>query len=371
MGKIRVLVVDDSVVIRKILTDVLSEDPDIEIAGVAANGRIALQKIPQVNPDLITLDIEMPELNGLETLEALRKDYPVLPVIMFSTLTERGAEATLDALSLGATDYVTKPANVGKVSESFDRLRSELIPKIKALAPRFGAPLVIPERATKDASVERAPFPPRPREAHRIDVVAIGISTGGPNALATLLPAFRDDFPVPVLIVQHMPPVFTKNLADRLDNKSALTVLEGFDGALLAPGTVYIAPGGLHMEVRRNGSDVVLATNENSPENSCRPAVDVLFRSVIEVYGVNTLAVVMTGMGNDGCLGCEQIRESGGVVLIQDESSSVVWGMPGVVASSGLADEVLSLDNISSGIMRHVMKRRTEPPGVSVRERIS
>lgn len=368
MGKIRVLVVDDSVVIRKILSDVLSEDPDIEIAGVAANGRIALQKIPQVNPDLITLDIEMPELNGLETLEALRKDYPDLPVIMFSTLTERGAEATLDALSLGASDYVTKPSNIGKVSESFDRLRSKLVPKIKALVPRFGVPLVKSERVNIDASAKRAPFPPRPSGAHRVDIVTIGISTGGPNALADLLPVFRDDFPVPILIVQHMPPVFTKNLASRLDKKSALTVMEGFDGAVLAPGTVWIAPGGLHMEARKSGTDVVLATNENSRENSCRPSADVLFRSVVEVYGLNTLAVIMTGMGQDGYLGCECVRESGGTVLAQDEVSSVVWGMPGIVASSGLADEVLSLEDLPSAIMRHVIKRRAKPLTVSAKE---
>ncbi|MCH7924632.1 MAG: alpha/beta fold hydrolase, partial [Planctomycetes bacterium] len=213
MSKIRVLIVDDSVVIRKILSEVLSGDPQIEIAGIAANGKICLAKIRQLNPDLITLDIEMPEMDGLETLRELRKDYPRLPVVMFSTLTERGAEATLDALSLGASDYVTKPANVGKVSEAIDKLRSELVPKIKALVPK-SRPLDLPfANAGPDEKAAPRRSAARPQGPHRIDIVAIGVSTGGPNALAELLPALPGDLPVPIVIVQHMPPVFTNNLA--------------------------------------------------------------------------------------------------------------------------------------------------------------
>jgi len=368
MGRIRVLIVDDSVVIRKILTNVLSEDPELEIVGVAANGKIALQKIPQVNPDLITLDIEMPELNGLETLKEIRKDYPKLPVIMFSTLTERGAEATLDALTLGASDYVTKPANVGKVSESTERLRMELVPKIKALVPKFETALKLPKRATPDLRAKVGPFQPRPSGPQRVDIVAIGISTGGPNALAELLPALRGDFPVPIVIVQHMPPVFTLNLAKRLDAKSANTVREGVEGGKLEPGRIWIAPGGFHMKLRRVGTEVELTINEDPPENSCRPAVDVLFRSVAEIYGAHSLAVVMTGMGYDGHLGGEEIYERGGTVLAQDEESSVVWGMPGIVVMSGLSDDVLSLDDLPAAIMRRVMQGRRDRMGVSKEE---
>lgn len=350
MSRIRVLIVDDSVVVRKILSRVLSEDPEIEIAGIAANGKIALAKIPQVNPDLITLDIEMPEMDGLETLAEIRKDYPKLPVIMFSTLTERGAEATLDALALGASDYVTKPANVGKISESIERLQTELVPKIKALVPktlqeirRSGTPLV------PDTPIRRTGPPPR------VDVVAIGISTGGPNALGEMIPAFREDFPVPIVIVQHMPPVFTANLAKRLDRDSAIAVVEGFDGALLEPGTAILAPGGLHMLAERKNNQIVIATNENPRENSCRPAVDVLFRSVVELYGQHVLAVIMTGMGYDGHLGAACVREAGGAVLAQDEETSVVWGMPGIVVESGLADDVLPLAGLGPAIEQRVL----------------
>lgn len=368
MSKIRVLIVDDSVVIRKILSEVLSGDPQIEIAGIAANGKICLAKIRQLNPDLITLDIEMPEMDGLETLRELRKDYPRLPVVMFSTLTERGAEATLDALSLGASDYVTKPANVGKVSEAIDKLRSELVPKIKALVPK-SRPLDLPfANAGPDEKAAPRRSAARPQGPHRIDIVAIGVSTGGPNALAELLPALPGDLPVPIVIVQHMPPVFTNNLARRLDRMSAIQVAEGKDGAKLKPGMAWIAPGGFHMVVRRVGVDVVLAINDDPPENSCRPAADVLFRSVADVYGPHILAVVMTGMGYDGRLGCERIHEAGGLTLAQDEDSSVVWGMPGIVVSSGLADEVLPLNGLAAAISKRADCERREAMSVTGEE---
>ena len=355
MSSIRVLIVDDSVVVRKILSQVLSEDPDIDIAGIAANGKIALAKIPQVNPDIITLDIEMPEMNGLEALAEIRKGYPDLPVIMFSTLTERGAEATLDALTLGASDYVTKPANVGKISESIERLRTDLIPKIKALVPRtvYTSALRQAGRTDKPA-IPRVP-PVRTGAPPRVDVVAIGVSTGGPNALGELIPALQEDFPVPILIVQHMPPVFTANLANRLDRYSAIRVIEGSDGAVLEPGTAILAPGGVHMLVGRQDGHIVIRTNEDPPENSCRPAVDVLFRSAVELYRQHVLAVIMTGMGFDGHLGAVHVREAGGIVLAQDEETSVVWGMPGIVVESGLADDVLPLSGLRAAIERRVL----------------
>lgn len=358
MPKIRVLIVDDSVVVRRMVSDVLASDPQLEIAATAANGKIALAKIPQVNPDIVILDVEMPELDGIGTLVGIRKVLPKLPVIMYSTLTQRGAEATLDALSKGATDYVTKPSNVGSASQALERIREQLIPKIKAICGRpAGLTDVSPAVAS---AVARIPTPrlATPRREERIDIVAIGVSTGGPNALAVLIPSLPRDFPVPVVIVQHMPPVFTRLLAERLAAKSQIEVAEGYPGAVLKPGCAWIAPGDYHMVVARDNQRVTLRTHQGPPENSCRPAVDVLFRSVADTYKPHLLAVEMTGMGQDGLRGCEQIREMGGQILAQDQETSVVWGMPGFVANAGLADRVLPLDQLGTEIVRRVRKGR-------------
>lgn len=360
MAKIRVLVVDDAVVVRRMVTDVLSSDPEIEVVGGAANGRIALAKITQVNPDLITLDIEMPEMDGLTTLAEIRKLYPFLPVIMFSTLTERGAGATLDALSLGASDYVTKPANVGSVAVAMQRIKDELIPKIKTFCGRPAAQEFSPApRARRPASAPlraaRITSPPR------LEVVAIGVSTGGPNALADLLPGLPTGFPLPVVITQHMPPLFTKLLADRLASRCPLQVAEAVPGALVRPGDAWIAPGDYHMVFERSEAGVRLKTHQAPPENSCRPAVDVMLRSAVEAWGGGVLAVILTGMGKDGLRGCELVKEAGGQVLAQDEPSSVVWGMPGFVAQAGLADRVLPLKLIAEEIVRRATDQRPSP----------
>lgn len=349
MPKIRVLVVDDAVVMRKLISEALSRDPDIEVAGVAAHGRIALQKLTQVNPDVITLDVEMPEMDGLATLRELRKTHPKLPVIMFSTLTSRGAATTLDALSAGATDYVAKPANVGSVTESIDRLQNELVTKIKVHCRHAGT-------ACWTGSAKGA-MPPAIVSANRPiaaqpEVVCLGTSTGGPNALVEVFKYLPADFPLPILIVQHMPPIFTAMLAERLTSLHSVPVHEGFEGQWVEPGHGYIAPGGRHMEVRRAGGRRFLHLTDEPPENSCRPAVDVLFRSAVTVYGANVLGVVMTGMGQDGLRGCQWIRERGGQVIVQDEASSVVWGMPGFVAQGGLADKIVPLNQIAGEIVR-------------------
>lgn len=362
MSKIRVLIVDDAVVIRRLVSDVLATDADIEVVGTAANGRIALQKIPQCNPDVVTMDVEMPDLNGIETVRELRKTWPKLPVIMFSTLTERGGAATLDALAAGASDYATKPANVGSVTAGLETVRQDLIPKIKALAGRQVLP---PPAATpRPQPVRPAPRPAMPTPtsapATGIEMLAIGVSTGGPNALAELMPALPASFPVPIVIVQHMPPMFTRLLAERLNAQSALTVVEGQAGMKLQPGWAYIAPGDFHMVVERKAMGAVLALTQAPPENSCRPAVDVLFRSVVEQYHGHTLGVILTGMGQDGLRGCELIREAGGQVVVQDEQSSVVWGMPGFVARAGLADRVLPLNMIAPELVR-----RTAAPALA------
>ena len=352
MRKIRVLVVDDAVVVRKIVTDVLSEDPEIEIAGVAANGKIAVQKLTQCSPDIITLDVEMPEMNGIETVKKIRETHPKIPIIMFSTLTERGAEVTLDALAAGANDYVAKPANVGSVAVAKERVKSELAEKIKAL---------VTLRPTNDQKIVAAQSRVVLKSASTVSsgsqvfhVVAIGVSTGGPNALAEVLPKLPANFPVPIVIVQHMPPLFTKMLADRLSTKCSLKATEGAEGMPIEAGNIYLAPGDYHMELARREGKVVIHTNKNPQENSCRPAVDPLFRSVVAVYGGNVLGVILTGMGQDGLLGCGGVKEAGGVVIVQDEPSSVVWGMPGYVAKAGIADAVLPLNEIAFEIMRRV-----------------
>ncbi len=356
MPKIRVLVVDDAVVMRKLISEALTRDPGIEVVGVAANGRIALQKIPMVNPDLITLDVEMPEMDGLETLRELRKTYPKLPVIMFSTLTSRGAATTLDALAAGATDYLAKPSNVGNVAECIDRLQHDLMTKIKIHCRLNGEDTSL--RPAKNTVIAPLVFSNHRPNTAAAEVVCIGTSTGGPNALAEVFKTFPANFHLPILIVQHMPPVFTAMLAERLNTHGSVKFHEGAEGQLVEPGHAYIAPGGRHMTVQRVGLTNVLHLNDEPPENSCRPAVDVLFRSAVSVYGGKILGVIMTGMGKDGLRGCELIRERGGQIVVQDEASSVVWGMPGYVAQAGFADKIVPLNQIAGEITRRTQSSR-------------
>ncbi len=355
MPKIKVLVADDSVVIRKMLSDTLNQDPDIEVVGTAANGSICIKKIPLVKPDIISLDVEMPEMNGLEALVKIREEWPDLPVIMFSTLTQSGATATLDALAKGATDYVTKPSTATGLDQGIDRIKSELILKIKALCSE-AVGLDIPHNLPKpkpDVSQHHALRQTQEQKAlHRIDVVAIGVSTGGPNALAKLLPVFSANFSIPIVIAQHMPPYFTQLLADRLNSETEVTVEECKSGSVLEPGHVYIAPGDYHMLVEQHENDVVAILNQDPPENFCRPSADVLFRSVAKVFGRNALAVVLTGMGHDGTDGCQHIQDRGGQVIVQDEATSVVWGMPGFVVKGNLADKILPLGQIGEEIIQ-------------------
>ncbi|RBY76498.1 chemotaxis response regulator protein-glutamate methylesterase [Blastococcus sp. TF02-09] len=352
MNPIRVMVVDDSVVVRKIVTDVLSEDRDIEVVGTAVNGKVALSKLEQLKPDLVTMDIEMPEMNGIEAVRAIRANRSRIPIIIFSTLTERGATATLDALSAGANDYVTKPANVGSVAQSMESVREQLIPKIKALT---GRPVTTgPVRAAAPVAPPR-PAAPRSAPNKKPAVLVIGSSTGGPEALSKLVPQLPASLPVPILLVQHMPPVFTRQFAQRLDRLSALRVVEAGDGTPLQPGTVHLAPGDHHLVVRPGrGSHHTTALHQGPPENFCRPAVDPLFRSAVAAYDGAVLGVVLTGMGADGRNGSGEIRAHGGSVLAQDQATSVVWGMPGAVSQAGFADEILPLDRIADAIQRHL-----------------
>ena len=363
MPKIRVLIVDDSVVIRRLLTEELRKDPDIDVVGTAATGKIALAKVQQTPPDVVTMDIEMPEMDGLTAVSEIRKTHPKLPIIMFSTLSQRAAKETLEALARGANDYVTKPANVGSATLAMQRVRDELLPKIKGLA-RLPAPVEPAKTAAAPHQSSTPNVASSAKKPGRVDIVAIGISTGGPNALAEVIPHIPKDCPVPILIVQHMPPIFTKCLAERLSMKANIPIHEGQPGDVLTPGQAWIAPGDYHMVVERQGTHIVLALNQDPPENSCRPAVDVMFRSVAKVYREGALAAVLTGMGQDGMRGAEVIREAGGFVIAQDEATSVVWGMPGAVVQAGLAHTVLPLSQIATEIMRKVRTGQAQPATV-------
>jgi len=391
---IKVLVVDDSVVVRRLIVDSLTGAPGIEVAGTAANGRLAQAKIDQLKPDVVTMDIEMPEMDGIQAVRELRKRHRHLPVIMFSTLSAAGASATLEALSAGATDYVTKPSNVGSIAESITAVREQLVPKIHALAGRRpgppartgpvpGRPGLNPALAARPGPVPGRPglSPPRPAPggpgparpvrrpgaSGRVDILAIGSSTGGPDAVTKLLQAMPADLPVPIVITQHMPPVFTKMFAERLDRSTPLRVVEAADGMELAPGTAYIAPGDRHLVLQRRSTATLTQLSGAPPENSCRPAVDVMFRSVAAIYGASAYAAVLTGMGSDGRGGSQVLREAGAEILAQDEASSVVWGMPGAVVGAGLADEVLPLDRIAAAFLQRIQIGRTARPAAVTR----
>jgi two-component system chemotaxis response regulator CheB len=350
---IRVLVVDDSVVVRRLVTDALSRDPAVEVVGVAANGRLALAKVDQLAPDVVTMDIEMPEMDGIEAVRTLRREGHKMPIIMFSTMTERGAAATLDALSAGAQDYVTKPANVGSVQESLKQVADNLLPKIKALAARAPGRLAVRASAAVVPTARTRPAPQRPEPAaHPIRAVVLGSSTGGPEALSKFVVGLSHPPSVPVLVVQHMPPVFTRQLAARLDRLGPASVVEAEAGMELRPGTVYIAPGDRHLEVQRYKGVVRTALTDGPPVNFCRPAVDVLFESAVRTFGGELLGVILTGMGADGRTGCQRLVDGGGTVIVQDERTSVVWGMPGAVATAGLAHRVLPLGDVAPTVER-------------------
>jgi|YNPNPStandDraft_1061719.scaffolds.fasta_scaffold33290_2 two-component system chemotaxis response regulator CheB len=344
--RIRVLVVDDSVVIRRLVTYALEQDPNLHVVGAASNGALALQRIPQLNPDVLTLDIEMPVMDGLETLQRVRREYPHLRVIMFSTLTERGATVTLEALTLGADDYVAKASNEGSLDRSMARLREQLIPKIKQF---FG----LPESGLHNLAPCLPPPPGgSPSATTRPKAVAIGVSTGGPAALGAILPELPAEFPLPVLVVQHMPPLFTRFLAERLDSTCRLRVEEARQGMPVEAGRILVAPGDFHMRVTSNGTGIHICLDQSPPQNSCRPSVDVLFSSMGEVFAGGVVAAILTGMGQDGLRGAQILKARGATILAQDEASSVVWGMPGAVAHAGLADRVLPLDKVVPEILR-------------------
>ena len=370
----RILIVDDSAVMRSLLRSVVTTDAGLEVAGTAADGASALASLAQLQPDLILLDVEMPVMDGLVTLRELRRRGNRMPVIMCSSLTQRGARVTIEALACGASDYVTKPTGQSGREAALNALAGELIPKIHALSrpsqPRpsiqFSAQSMSPAPVSSLPGIGRASSAPSPSLLSRQplrpqpitaipSVVAIGVSTGGPAALDVLLPLLPATFQLPVLIVQHMPELFTRLFAERLNGRCKLRVREAAEGDPVVPGTISIARGNWHLEVvaaSLASAPPTLRLTQGPLENHCRPAVDVLFRSAAKVYGSGVLAVVLTGMGSDGLNGSRVIREQGGSVLAQDEASSTVWGMPGAVASAGLAQRILPLDAIAPEILR-------------------
>jgi two-component system chemotaxis response regulator CheB len=357
--RLKVLIVDDSAVIRRIIGEAVSSDPDLELVGTAANGRIALERIGQLAVDLVTLDVEMPDMDGLATLREIRKIQPLLPVVMFSSLTERGARTTIEALTAGASDYVCKPRIAGGGPEAaLKQVKQELLPRLRVLgararARRSSSPTMILSPLPSSAPAPPPPVAaaPRAREA-RAEILVIGVSTGGPGALGDLLPRIPATFPLPILITQHMPPLFTKLLAERLSENCRLRVEEARQGRALEPGLVLIAPGDFHMVVRKQTGPGVVGLNQGPQENGCRPAVDPMFRSAADLYGPGVLGFILTGMGNDGLRGATSIKEKGGRVWVQDEASSVVWSMPGAVYRAGLADRVANLKDLADALDR-------------------
>ncbi len=350
---LRVLVVDDTVVYRKVISDILAQMPGVEVVGVAANGRIALQKIDQLRPDLLTLDLEMPELDGLGVLRHLQQTRQPVGAIMLSAFTTAGADATIAALKLGAFDFVLKPAT-GSMAESAEALRRDLQPKLEAFARSrlLRAAVRIPAEPRAVPAPAPPPRPAMPGPVGRPLVVAIGISTGGPQALTTMLPMLPGDLAVPVLIVQHMPPKFTRSLAEDLNSRCVLKVSEGQDGQRVSPGEVVIAPGGAQMRIERSENLPVVRITDDPPENSCRPSVDYLFRSVAHEFGGQAVGVIMTGMGSDGTLGCRLLKRRGATIVTQDEATCVVYGMPRAPAEEGLSDVIAPLDRIAPEIVR-------------------
>ena len=345
---LRILVVDDSAAIRGIVSTTLSADPELRVTGTAADGVQGLARVAESCPDVVLLDVEMPVMDGLTMLRELRRIYPRLPVVMFSTLTERGAKVALDALVAGANDYVAKPKGASS-EEVAARIREDVIPKLKQFRRQVSAP-----------GGGAAPLQPRATPRTRADpvaVVVVGVSTGGPVALSEFLPAFVKTAGVPVLIVQHMPAVFTAHLAEQLTKVCGLPVREATDGHELGAGDILLAPGGRHLKVASKGTKVIVQIDDGPPENACRPAADVLFRSAAAVWGGATLAVVLTGMGKDGLKGSEAIHAAGGTILAQDEITSVVWGMPGHVARAGLAEAVLPIRQLGVEVGMRLRRR--------------
>jgi two-component system chemotaxis response regulator CheB len=369
---LKVLVVDDTVVYRKIVSDVLAEIPNVEVVGTAHNGKAALLKVRTLKPDLLTLDIEMPEVNGLEVLAELQKTAPRVGAVMLSTLTSEGGVMTMKALELGAFDFIPKP-QAGNMAANKEAVKKALKPILDAFARSRRILGVLPKTKPAARTVRRekpgrsmVSRPVISLQAKPSSIIGIGISTGGPNALAQLLPQLPADINVPVVIVQHMPPMFTKSLAKSLDQKCGLDVREAVNGEPLKHNTVYIAPGGKQMKIvaGHDGKQRTIEITDDPPENSCKPSVDYLFRSIAQMYVGRATGVIMTGMGSDGSQGLRQMKKNGAFVIAQNEASCVVFGMPKEPIESGIVDVVAPLNDIASAILSSISYRGSGRPGI-------
>ncbi|MFK7852890.1 MAG: chemotaxis-specific protein-glutamate methyltransferase CheB [Granulosicoccus sp.] len=357
MASKRILVVDDSCLFQRLLSDAVNARPGLEVIGVASNGRVALDMVQDLKPDLVTLDILMPELDGIQTLTEIKRHWPDVVTMMVSSLTVDGSDAALDALALGAGDCAVKPQSSGGIEDIRQKLEQDFIPKLEALC---GLDVVECDLSDDHVEPEQPHFSDLPEselvECAQIKLVAIGVSTGGPDALGQLLPQLPVDLEVPIVIVQHMPAEFTAKLAARLDQASALKVVEAKQGESIQSGMVYIAPGDNHMVLSAKHKRVFVSLNKNPPENSCRPAVDVLFRSISTLYEDQCLGIVMTGMGQDGLKGAQALHAAGSRLLVQDQESSVVWGMPKLIAKAGLAEAQVPLKSMAAEIVSRVRR---------------
>ena len=366
---LRVLVVDDSILFRRVISEALKSLPGVEVIGAVGNGRLALQRVRELRPDLITLDMEMPEMDGLAVLDALRQAGEDVAVIVVSAVTRQGGKLTMQALEKGAFDFITKP-DAASSEENQATIRRELAPRVRALSHRLEIRNILQKKPAgalsevKEETVRKAPGDglgdisgrmSRLVSVGKPELVLIGVSTGGPNALAAMLPGIPRDIGVPVLIVQHMPPVFTQSLAENLAAKCAIAVREAVHGEAIGPNTAYIAPGGKQMRLI-NGPDgrKTIQITDDPPENNCKPAVDYLFRSVANAFPGQAMAVILTGMGSDGTLGLRLLKRHGCFAIAQDEATCVVYGMPKAAVDAGVADVVLPLESIAARITASV-----------------
>lgn len=366
----RALVVDDTAIFRKVISEALSSVPGIEVVGTASNGALALAKIQSSRPDLVFLDIEMPEMNGFEVLQAIRDQKIDVTVVMVSAFTRHGSAMTIRALELGAFDFITKSTD-GSIEQNREKINSAVSTILKAYTRQREIQSILRGKPTPAAAAPTAAAPRSPTQPARlpeiqqrmeklsrgapIDMVVLGISTGGPNALAQMLPRLPADLNVPVLIVQHMPPLFTKSLAESLDGRCALRVKEAEDGEIALPNYIYIAPGGRQMKVT-NGADgkIMIQITDDPPENNCRPSADTLFRSVAHHFPGRACGVIMTGMGNDGTMGLRLMKRNGARVIAQDETSCVVFGMPKEAIEAGVVDTIVPLNDIAGEIRKAI-----------------
>lgn len=349
---VKVLIVDDSAFMRNALSNMLSSDPEIKIVGTARDGLEAIEKVASLNPDIVTMDVEMPRMDGITALKHIMEKNPV-PVIMVSSLTVEGAKVTLDALDLGAVDFI--PKNLSDLSINIVKIKEILIEKIKQIARKgIVKRRIRPVTAPKAIEIPKS-MPVRTTGERRINMVSIGTSTGGPKALQEIIPKLPKDFPTPIVIAQHMPPNFTGPFAERLNQLSQIVVKEAEEGESLKNGVAYIAPGRGHMRVKRpRGIETVVTISENKEEFIYRPSVDALMFSVAEFFPGRALGVILTGMGNDGLKGLTELKKTGGRIFAQNEETCVVYGMPKAVVDAGIADKVLSIEEMAGEIINAV-----------------